>query len=311
MPDTNKNHQISIGEAEQISKFISSGPIFSWGAIVPEASKELLRKLSTDGKQPDDKIEFNVDTHEIAGKEIGRIGENLLHMAAMVGDKDTVGLMLNMGANPNEFDNTKHNALHLAAQIGQHETVGKLLEAGTSVRHSTINKDKPSDLAENCPRTYLMIKDAEKFDNIVGNCLGDLSEENFGKLKQSLKGERVGAGFNKFDRLASRIGQKYESAKADDKYKLQQLFNRVVDDKELREGFVKALDKVEPMQQRGGNYSLEKMEWQRNMQRSQDNLKNIKMVAPVLPKRIQGYLDDGLKDFSSRVASEKRNGHKR
>jgi len=304
MPDKAKKQKLSIDEANKISEFVSSGPIFAWGAINPEASKKLLKQLSTDGKNPDEKIEIDINAHAVSGKQLGRLGESLLHMAAMVGDKDNVELMLKIGANPNEIDENRYNALHLAAQIGQDKVVSKLIEAGTSVRHSTNQKDKPIDLAQDHPRTYLMIKDAEKFDNILGKCLDDLNDENFDKLKESLTEEKGENSFNKHDRLASRIGIKYQNAKADDKFKLQKLFNSVLDDKELREGFVKALDKIEPMQQNSDNYSLEKMEWQRNMQKSPNFAENIKMTAPVLPKRIKGYLESGLSDFSSRLSSE-------
>lgn len=288
MPDKAKEQKLSIDEANKISEFVSSGPIFAWGAINPEASKKLLKQLSTDGKNPDEKIEIDINAHAVSGKQLGRLGESLLHMAAMVGDKDNVELMLKIGANPNEIDENRYNALHLAAQTGQDKVVSKLIEAGTSVRHSTNQKDKPIDLAQDHPRTYLMIKDAEKFD----------------KLKESLTEEKGENSFNKHDRLASRIGIKYQNAKADDKFKLQKLFNSVLDDKELREAFVKTLDKIESMQQNSDNYSLEKMEWQRNMQKSPNFAENIKMTAPVLPKRIKGYLESGLSDFSSRLSSE-------
>ena len=68
-----------------------------------------------------------------AGAQVNRPGWNALHFAAVAGDDDITGLLLNKGAAIDARAPAGFTALMLAAREGQESTVAVLLGAGADV----------------------------------------------------------------------------------------------------------------------------------------------------------------------------------
>ncbi|KAL3484484.1 ankyrin repeat-containing domain protein [Aspergillus germanicus] len=74
-------------------------------------------------------------------------GQTALIMAATQGHADTVARLIELGASPNEPDNTGFNALHYAAGRDHHATVQILIDASVSpITPTTKKRPKPSPL---------------------------------------------------------------------------------------------------------------------------------------------------------------------
>ncbi|KAL2800461.1 ankyrin repeat-containing domain protein [Aspergillus keveii] len=74
-------------------------------------------------------------------------GQNALIMAATQGHADTVARLIQLGASPNEPDDTGFNALHYAAGRDHHATVQVLINASVSpITPTTKIRPKPSPL---------------------------------------------------------------------------------------------------------------------------------------------------------------------
>jgi len=76
---------------------------------------------------------------EITVDERDNMGLTPLHWAAQQGDRLSVEVLLEFGANPNVVDRNGLTALHWAASGGNRSCISQLLEAGVDVR--AMNRD--------------------------------------------------------------------------------------------------------------------------------------------------------------------------
>jgi palmitoyltransferase len=99
---------------------------------------------------------------DIAVDERDNMGLTPLHWAAQQGDKISVEVLLNFGANPNLVDRNGLTALHWAASGGNRTCISRLLEVGADIRAMSRDRQIADEMAvryDNIGAWYAAVKE--------------------------------------------------------------------------------------------------------------------------------------------------------